>query len=62
MIAVESIVRMRPMTILLLAEALTRADLHAKSVRIATGSDANGNWVKWDDGSGWTPPYYGVIL
>jgi len=58
----ENIVRLRPETILMLAEALTRADLHATSVRVCTGTSEHGPWVKWDAGSGWTPPYYGVIL
>jgi hypothetical protein len=58
----ENIVRLDATTILLLAERLTYADLHGRSVRICTGTDSTGPWVKWDAGSGWTPPYYGVDL
>lgn len=56
----ENIVRMDADTILTLAERLTHADMTGRSVRIATGKDSNGTWVKWDAGSGWTPPYYSV--
>lgn len=55
-----NIVRMNQAQILYLAEALTRADAEGKTVRICTGSDSVGNWVKWDAGAGWTAPYYGL--
>lgn len=50
------IVRLNEYQRLTLAEALTRG----KSVRICTGEDSTGKWIKWDSGSGWTPPYYGL--
>lgn len=54
----DNIVRLYPIIILHLAEVLTRADLEGRSVRICTGTDSEGAWVKWDAGHGWTPPFY----
>lgn len=57
----DNIVRLSPATILHLAENLTAADLHGRSVRVMTGTDGEGRtYLKWDAGSGWTPPYYGL--
>ena len=55
-----NIVRLDQNTILHLAENLTAADLRGGSVRVMTGSDERGSYIKWDAGSGWTPPYYDV--
>jgi hypothetical protein len=57
----ESIVRLGQSEILHLAENLTAADLRGASVRVMTGTDNEGRtFIKWDAGSGWTPPYYGL--
>lgn len=55
----ENIVSLTPSQILELAERLTWADANGRSVRICTGADENGNWIKWSIASGvWTPPLY----
>lgn len=54
----ENIVRLDSETVLTLAEVLTRND--GRTVRICTGSDERGKWIKWDAGYGWTPPFYGL--
>lgn len=56
----ENIVRLTPSLILEIAEMLTRADLEGNSVRFLTGRNKNGPWIKYDAGSGWTPPLYGL--
>lgn len=56
---VQSIVRLPARTQASMTVAMTQALARGASVRIATGSDDKGQWVKWDSGSGWTPPYYG---
>lgn len=51
----ENIVNMHPDC----AVALTEAASRGGRFRIATGKDNDGDtWVKWDAGSGWTPPYF----
>lgn len=57
----NNIVNLPPMVILYLAEAASRADSEGRTLRIATGSNAQGEmWVKWKIGEGvWTPPYFG---
>lgn len=55
----ESIVRLTTQQKQALAHVLRRAITDDRSVRIATGTDETGTWVKWDAGCGWTPPYYG---
>jgi hypothetical protein len=53
----ENIVNMHPDCAVALCEAASRGS----RFRIATGRDADGDtWVKWDAGSGWTPPYFEV--
>lgn len=48
-------------TILRLAERLTAADMQGRSVRIMTGSDNIGTYIKWAIGGDcWTPAYYDV--
>lgn len=49
----QNIVRLTPSQILNLAERLTYADLHGKSVRIQTGTDSEGTFIEWDTGAGW---------
>lgn len=56
----ENIVRLPVMTLLSLLEQATAADARGSTIRICTGRDKNGNWVKWDAGYGWTPPYYSL--
>ena len=57
----ENIVRLEPALTLSLAERLTFADLKGLSVRICTGRDSRGTWIKYDIGNtGWTPPLYSV--
>jgi hypothetical protein len=56
----DNVVRLTPSLILEMAEMLTGADYRGKSVRIVTGTDKNGTWIKYDAGSGWTPPLYGL--
>jgi hypothetical protein len=59
----QNIVSLSPALILVLAERLTYADLHAKSFRVQTGTDKDGRtWLKYDVGGGWTPPLYGDDL
>jgi hypothetical protein len=55
-----NIVSLDANTILRLAERLTYADLHGRRVRVMTGRDNIGSYIKWDAGSGWTPAYYDV--
>lgn len=43
-----------------LLSALNYSVEHGTGFRICTGEDATGPWVKWDNGSGWTPPMYGM--
>jgi hypothetical protein len=48
-------------TIIRLSEAASSADARGARMRICTGIDNDGRtWVKWDNGGGWTPPYYGT--
>jgi hypothetical protein len=56
----QNIVRLTPMQILNLAERLTYADANGRSVRIMTGTDKVGPFIKYDIGSGWTAPIYGL--
>lgn len=45
--------------VITLAERLTHADLEGCRVRILTGTDKHGPWVKWAIGGGmWTPAQY----
>jgi hypothetical protein len=58
----DNIVRLTPDTIVSLMERLSYADLKHNSVRIMTGTDKHGTFIKYDagDGCGWTPPLYGM--
>lgn len=53
-----NIVRLDARTKEFMARALAGAVETGCSARVCTGEDANGKWVKWDTGAGWTPPYY----
>jgi hypothetical protein len=56
----QNIVELSPTSILTLAERLTHADAEGRRVRICTGTDAHGTWIKWAiGGEPWTPPFYG---
>jgi hypothetical protein len=51
-------VNLSPMAILELAEAATRADAQGKRLRIETGVDLRGPFIKWKVGEGaWSPPF-----
>lgn len=54
----DNIVNLPPMEIIRLAEAATYADLNGYRLRIQTGTDRYGGWVKWDCGRGWVAPVY----
>jgi hypothetical protein len=58
----ENIVRLSPQLILELAVVTTECDHKGHSLRVCTGTDATGAWLKYDAGHGWTPPLYGVEL
>ena len=55
-----NIVRLDSRTKEYLARALAGSMETGCNVRICTGSDKHGTWVKWDSGGGWTPPYYTI--
>lgn len=56
----ENIVRLSTTDTDYLLDALTVAAVTRKSVRICTGRDNRGPWLKYDIGNtGWTPPIYG---
>jgi len=58
-----NVVRLDADTCIRLMEAASRADVQGVSLRVHTGTDAHGSYIKWDVGNtGWTPPYYGVSL
>lgn len=52
----NNIVRLNEYQRLTLCEVLSRCD----TIRICTGEDSTGKWIKWDSGAGWTPPFYGL--
>lgn len=57
----ENIVRPNAETRIALMQAVTDSVQSGRGFRICTGEDEKGTWVKWDAGSGWTPPYYSVL-
>lgn len=58
----DNIVRLDALARERLESSIALANEKRLGFRICTGTDENGTWVKWDAGSGWTPPYYGVTL
>ena len=55
----ETIVRLSAPGAERLREAIEATQKRQGTIRVCTGSDEFGVWVKWDNGAGWTPPYYG---
>jgi hypothetical protein len=56
----ENIVRIDTDKMLELATRLERAAVDGRTARLLTGRDKHGSWLKWDTGSGWTEPFYGL--